>query len=134
MNSSFDRNVEVEGVKFTVHLYDLIDNSCYLFAEDIDYGFVFQSEDMNNYNEVKAQFMNPDNKLTLELSEDGHVLTATFGTYTVEIMETVVPKGISIRQIMCVMNECDTVEKLRQAYIQLANDYNDFRGSCIDGE
>jgi predicted ATP-grasp superfamily ATP-dependent carboligase len=105
-----------------------------MFAEDTDYGFVFQSEEMDNYDEVKTQFTNTDNKLTLELSEDGRVLTATFDTYTVELPETVVPKGISIRQIMYAVNECDTVEKLRQAYIQLANDYNKFRGECIDRE
>jgi hypothetical protein len=134
MNAPCDRNVEVEGVKFTVHLYHLLDNSCYMFAEDTDYGFVFQSEEMDNYDEVKTQFTNTDNKLTLELSEDGRVLTATFDTYTVELPETVVPKGISIRQIMYAVNECDTVEKLRQAYIQLANDYNKFRGECIDRE
>ena len=135
MTSTLKRAAVVDGVNFNVFLYKMLD-TYYLHTYNLDYGFIFEGEEFNTidnsaYENLKALFLDKSKEMILTLSEDGRTLTADFGQHNkFKMTDDVYPSGISIKQVINDL-KLNSLEELKEAYIQLANDYNEFRTDYI---
>ncbi len=128
--NGYEKRASVEGVNFAVTLYDYI-SGCYLHACDVDYGFLFESFYIKASvsDDIRARFMD-DTALSLELNSDGSELTARIGNHVVKLYDNVYSTGIKIRYVLDDL-KLDNIADLKSAYINLVNEYNNFRTDYI---